>query len=156
MNINHYTEYETLILEFDSISNMSKIMEKSATHYEGFIKNRIGFNFPAKFIIGNIPYYNKNLHKYVIGFLKGDTQTKRHEICHAKFYISEKYRKFWIKKWNVLNSNIRHKITIKLNYMGYNDEVIVDEFQAYSQDGSKMFYNYFNNITYFNTYFKLK
>jgi len=139
MNINYYTDNEILILEFNSISDMNQIMEKSATHYEGFIKNRIGYNFPSKFIIGNIPHYNKNLHQYIIGYVRGNNKVKTHELCHAKFYTSEKYRKYWTKKWNILNINIRQKITKKLKYMGYNDQVIIDEFQAYSQDGSKIF-----------------
>jgi len=139
MNINYYTENEILILEFNSIIQMNQIMEKSANNYEGFIKNRIGFNFPSDFVIGTIPYFDKNRHKYVIGYIKGDWKVRKHEMCHAKFYISKKYRKFWIKKWNLLNSNIRQKIIKKLKYMGYSDNVIIDEFQAYMQDNSKIF-----------------
>lgn len=147
MTKSNYDENQILILEFDSIEDMRKIMEKSATNYEGFIKNRIGYNFPSKFIVQNIPDFNKDLHKYVIAYIRGDLQVKKHELCHALFYLSEKYKKVWIKKWNLLNPNIKQKIEKKLKYMGYSDSFIIDEFQAYTQDGSRMFSNYFQNIT---------
>ena len=128
---------EVLSLQFKNIRQMVEKLEPSADSYEGYIKNRVGFNFPAEFSI-NIPELKPH-HKYVIGFIQNDKQTATHEMCHALYHCDEKYKKTWKKKWNNLNDNVRRKVEKKLAQMNYPNEVWIDEWQAYSQDGSKTF-----------------
>jgi esterase/lipase superfamily enzyme len=124
-----------LVLEFENAEQMRIIMENSANNYEGYIPNRIGYNIPRNYLKGEIEGL-KNYHKYVISYIRGDYKTRCHELCHAKFYCDDKYRKKWMKKWNSLNTNDRRKIEKKLKFMGYPENVCVDEYQAYSQDKS--------------------
>lgn len=128
-----------LCLSFDAIDEMRKKLEPSANAYEGHIKNRIGFNFPANSAI-NIPELKAN-HKYIIGHIKGDKQTAIHEMCHALFYCDHSYKKKWLKNWKNLNDNHRRKIKKKLAHMNYPENVWIDEWQAYTQDGSNLFKN---------------
>lgn len=126
-----------LCLSFDTLDEMKKKLEQSANAYEGKIENRIGFNFPASYA-RNISELKAN-HKYVIGHIKGDKQTAIHEMCHAHFYCDYKYKKKWEKNWHSLNNNERRKIQKKLTHMNYPEDVWIDEWQAYTQDGSKTF-----------------
>lgn len=136
--INYRTMNAILEIEFDDVTSMRELLEDSASNYEGYIKQRVGYNFPTSFIIGYIPGVNKH-HKYVVGYLKGDYKTKNHEMCHALFHCDPNYNKKWVKAWNSLNKNMRRKIEKKLQYMGYPEHLWVDEWQAYSQDRSGLF-----------------
>tara|TARA_Y100000389_G_scaffold204259_1_gene255911 strand:+ start:4633 stop:5043 length:411 start_codon:yes stop_codon:yes gene_type:complete len=124
-----------LVLEFDNLVEMRKLLEESANNYEGYIDGRIGYNFPSEYLIRENVGLKKS-HKYVISYLKGDVKTKCHELCHARFYCDERYRKLWTKKWDSLNMNVRRKISRKFALMGYPEKVWVDEYQAYKQDRS--------------------
>lgn len=136
--IMNYSRNDILCLEFDSICEMRNLLESSATKYEGFIENRVGYNFPSSYIHTTLPGL-KQSHKYVIGYLKGDKKTAIHEMCHAMFYCDNSYRKKWTKKWNSLNFIDKRKISKKLTAMGYSNNVLIDEYQAYSQDFSNLF-----------------
>jgi hypothetical protein len=130
-----------LKLEFNTIEEMTDIVGQSANGYEGYIKHRIGFNFPSEFAIGKLNQKTglRDHHTYVIAYIKGDVKTAAHEMYHAKFYIDESHRKKWTKIWFSLNSNLRMKIEKKLTYMGYPESVWIDEYQAYKQDCSGTF-----------------
>jgi hypothetical protein len=77
---------------------------------------------------------NKERHNnnyYLIGALKDDTITLKHELCHAFYNLYDEYR---IEAFSILR-NLPTKAIEKLSYwladMGYACDVEDDEFQAY-------------------------
>ena len=127
-------DYKILCLEFDNLTKMRNALEASAIKYEGVLNNRVGYNFPVSYLIDKSIPELKPHHEYVIAYVKGDHKTSFHEMCHARFYCDESYRKTWTKKWNMLNPRVRQKIIKKLSYIGYPESVWIDEYQAYFQE----------------------
>jgi len=68
---------------------------------------------------------------YVIGVHEDKLDTMRHEMAHAFYYTDEKFHKKMIQQLNKLSLNTYHDIRCKLIAMGYCEEVIADEIQAY-------------------------
>jgi hypothetical protein len=109
---------------------MNKILDPISNNYEGIIVNREGHNFPSTFIPKNHPLYKfKDKCKYVIGVYHHNSLS--HELLHAKFFIDQKYKQNIINEWEQLEPHIRKHIHSFLKKMGYQDNVIIDEYQAY-------------------------
>ncbi len=108
-----------------------------ADGYEGHIPNRIGFNFPMSYIKMHhkkhalLQYESKA--DYIIVYRKGDVNTKRHELQHAKYGMDKEYRVKVAHVWYSLDSETRDRIKAILLKMKYPDreEILIDEFQAY-------------------------
>lgn len=132
--------------QFNNINDMTRYVEPISIYIEGSTKDtRIGHNFSIenfwkyvsslkthsnemKDIISVVKRYEV---KYIIAYINGDIQTKRHELQHAKFYIDEMYRKSIYNMWNNLDEKTKNHIISFLKKLGYPDDVIIDEFQAY-------------------------
>lgn len=106
-------------LVFKNRTEMSKQMERSACEYEGYVPGRNGYNFP-----------NKD-GSYTIAYIKGDVLTKRHEMCHARYYFEPDYRKRVGELWSTFSHQEQTIIKTFLAKCGYKEEVFLDEFQAY-------------------------
>ncbi len=116
--------------EFISKKEMTIAMESSACAYEGFVPGRTGYNFP-----------NKD-GSYTIGYIRGDTLTKMHELRHAIYFFDADYRARVQKMWNSLKCEDKIAIEKFLGRCGYKKEVFLDEFQAYTtteKDPDKFF-----------------
>jgi len=105
---------------------------KIADVYEGKIDNRIGINFPMDIVdkYNQLKKYNCN---YVIVYKKGDKLTKEHELMHAKYYMDENYKEKIKKIWIDMDDKNKDKVKKMLKKMGYpeNEDILIDEFQAY-------------------------
>jgi hypothetical protein len=112
--------------------------------YEGKIDNRIGINFPVdivkkwKSINKKNEKYSINEYidntKYVVVYKKGDKLTKDHEMLHARYYMDKEYKENIREIWDNMNKESKKKVSIMLKKMGYpddNEEILIDEFQAY-------------------------
>jgi len=106
-----------------------------ANHYEGEIKNRIGFNFPATFVKkvkpkSHLLSYNVD---YFIVYKKGDIKTKKHESQHALYALDKIFRENVLLLWNTFSEDYRANVIQTLLNMNYpnNFEILLDEFQAY-------------------------
>ena len=126
------TSYDNiLILRFNgNKKNMNEVLDPISNVYEGVIYNREGHNFPSNMIPAShqLSKY-KNNHKYVIGIY--NSSSIQHELLHAKYYIDSNYREKVIKEWNEMEPVKKQHITKFLKKMGYGDNVIIDEYQAY-------------------------
>lgn len=109
---------------------MNEFLDPISNTYEGVIINREGHNFPSSFIPKkhNLFQY-KDKCKYVIGVYHHNSIN--HELLHAKFHIDEAYKCRIIDEWNNLEPRVKQHIYKFLKSMGYDDKVIVDEYQAY-------------------------
>lgn len=149
-----------LHLIFANISQMSLHLENISNFVEkGTIKTRQGHNFP---IVKGLEFFNqkkvsdsekyiqgilsKTKMKYCIAYIKGDIQTKKHEISHAKFYLDEKYRIKVMNIWESLNNKQKNNVCNMLQKMGYDDSVFIDEFQAYLFTERNNFFGFKINI----------
>ena len=135
------------MLEFMDCRTMEDYLGTFSTASEGFVPERIGHNIPMSVIhsymktggkknVAESMAYNlicKSLPdvEYVIGYIRGDTETRCHEYQHAKYFFSKEYRDQVQKRWESLAPKIRMKYTLQLKEWGYSDEVLVDEYQAY-------------------------
>ncbi len=126
------------VLHIAYTKSIPDCVEKIADIYEGKVKNRIGINFPisvlnkwkGKCFLND--YIDKC--KYVVVYKKGDKLTKAHELLHAKYYMDEKYKDDIKRKWQDMDKNSKDRVIKMLKKMGYpgdNEEIIIDEFQAY-------------------------
>jgi hypothetical protein len=135
------------MLEFTTSGYMEECLGGFSTASEGFVPERIGHNIPMSVIhsymktggkknVAESMAYNlicKSLPdvEYVIGYIRGDTETRCHEYQHAKYFFSKEYRVRVQRRWESLSERARQKYTLQLKEWGYSDEVLVDEFQAY-------------------------
>jgi len=65
---------------------------------------------------------------YVIGSVGRDDETFRHEMAHAFYYLEPEYRE---KAESIVKSYNTTPIKMWLEYRGYDDDVMIDEIQAY-------------------------
>lgn len=122
---------DILIIHFKgNKQKMNEILDPISNVYEGTIINREGHNFPSSLIPKtHILFKYRSQCKYVVGIFHHNSL--QHELLHAKYYIEEAYRKKIIDEWSNLRPDIRKHIYKFLKSMGYSDEVIIDEYQAY-------------------------
>jgi len=83
-----------------------------------------------------------NLEKpfYIIGGKKGDMNVIDHEIAHALYYMNTEYKDLMDAANYQFYKNLRmeySKMVKKLKKMGYGDNVIKDEVQAYMSTSTK-------------------
>lgn len=72
---------------------------------------------------------------YILGVDTVDSHIMEHEIAHGLFYTDEKYKNNAIDNYNKLPENIKNGMRDILIQMGYCDDVIIDEIQAYMSTG---------------------
>lgn len=118
----------------------------------------VGFNIPSKILkrcsIG-LPDYNvydevmeniidaiedkkhilTNGKYYLIGALKGNERTVRHEVAHGMYYINKSYKKEMLELVNNLSLKFRDDFYKALKSVGYTDQVLPDEAQAFLSTG---------------------
>jgi len=68
---------------------------------------------------------------------KLDSRTVKHEIAHARYYLSDSYRAACDQLVNSMDAADRKMMTDTLLDMGYNAVVIQDEIQAYLSTSSR-------------------
>jgi hypothetical protein len=125
---------------------MTKYIDPISIYVEGSTKDtRIGHNFSIETFwkyVSSLKVHTKEIKevisvvkkhevKYIIAYINGDIQTKKHELQHAKFHIDDNYRLSIYDKWNNLDKKTQNHIISFLKRLGYPDEVLIDEFQAY-------------------------
>ena len=147
-----YTQDTIIVLEFNSMGLMNTYMEDISCFYEGKTTNmRSGHNFPKSILIN---YFKSILQsskttltrekqfmftllekhptaQYIIGYVKGDVKTKLHELKHALYYTDQNYKDSVNQFWKNMDAETRERITSFLKALGYCDDVLIDEFQAY-------------------------
>ena len=77
---------------------------------------------------------------YVIGGVKGDMEVIDHEIAHALYYMNEEYKSLMDTANYQFYKELRSeysKMVKALKKMGYGDNVIKDEVQAYMSTSGK-------------------
>jgi hypothetical protein len=77
----------------------------------------------------------KNKRWYLIGIDKEGGNVMDHEICHGLFYVDSEYNKTVSSMVDVIPDKIKENISSILLKMGYCEDVIVDEIQAYLSTG---------------------
>ena len=148
----------TLILEFKTLKLMSLYMDDISSFYEGKLSStRIGHNFPMCILnaygmqVQKKQYIDEIVEQatccckkddivYVIAYVSGDVHTKQHELRHAMYYSNAEYKAKILKAWNDMDDKTRDKIEAFLVKLGYPENVIVDEFQAYYFTEKKNFF----------------
>lgn len=122
---------DVLIIHFKGDKQkMNELLDPISNVYEGVIINREGHNFPSSLIPkSHMLFKYKTQCKYVIGIFHHNSL--QHELLHAKYYIDCEYKKHIVNEWNNLEPNIKTHIYTFLKSMGYDDKVIIDEYQAY-------------------------
>lgn len=124
-----------LHLIYDDHRDLPAEFLNACNAYEGYIKGRVGWNVPATMIQTHSPKspllkYNA---QYVIAYKKGDIQTKRHEMQHARFYLDKDYQQEVHQLWNSFSTAFQQSVTTHLQQMKYPNDphILLDEFQAY-------------------------
>jgi hypothetical protein len=145
-----------LMLQFINLETMTQYIEPVSLFVEGKTNIiRVGHNFSVNDFQRYIKF-NRNVSKetnelmkhikispnvkYIISFIKGDVHTKNHELQHAKYYCDEKYRQYVNGLWDNMDAKKRAYIVQFLEKLGYSNEVIVDEFQAYYMTEKRNFF----------------
>lgn len=122
---------DILTLHFEGKrEEMNRVLDPISNAYEGVLENRVGHNFPSEWIPDKhllAKYKSKCL--YVVGVYK--TSDLRHELLHAKFYLDPEYRKRILEEWEAFSEETRTHLTNFLKRLGYSEQVLVDEYQAY-------------------------
>ena len=74
---------------------------------------------------------------YVIGVIKGDTDTIRHELAHALYYLDEGYKTRVAKVISDIPPREMANLWRVMRELNYHDSVIVDEIQAWLSTSSR-------------------
>ena len=72
---------------------------------------------------------------YLLGVRKGDIQTLNHEIAHGLFYTNQDYQQLMTNSVNSIDKDLIQPLFDNLIEMGYGENVLVDEAQAYLGTG---------------------
>jgi hypothetical protein len=126
-----------LIIRFKSKDKMNEVLDPISNAYEGKITNRQGHNFPASFIPRN-HILSKFDCEYVIGIYRSCDLA--HEFLHARYYLDSEYRQTIQKEWNEFPQKTKEYLTNFLLRLGYSENVIIDEYQAYRYSESPNFF----------------
>jgi hypothetical protein len=129
-----------LILNFKGDkSKMNAILDPISNCYEGPLSNREGHNFPSAAIPQKhaLAKY-KSQCAYVIGIY--NTRSLAHELLHAKYFIDSNYRQQIQTEWSNLPIKTKEHITGFLKRLGYSEDVIIDEYQAYRYSEAPNFF----------------
>jgi hypothetical protein len=136
-------ENDILIVNFKGNKKlMNETLDPISNEYEGNVmRNREGHNFPSAYIpVGHMLFEYKDKCKYVLGILNQDSLP--HELLHARFFLDEKYRTEQCDEWKSYKQETRDKITAFLKRLGYSDNVIIDEYQAYKNTEKANFFGF--------------
>jgi hypothetical protein len=152
--LEYISKDKTLHIIYKNIKDIPLYINTISDEYEGKIKDRIGLNFPLSFV--NKCEKNKKITKkeaeelkkyhnieYIIVYKKGDIITKNHEELHSKYYVDSDYKKKVKEYWNSLTKSSKEKVLYLLEKMKYpkdNEEILIDEFQAYLYSENKNFF----------------
>jgi hypothetical protein len=144
-----YTLQDTqqCILEmcFTTPDAMERLIAPFSNSYEGTTSSRrMGHNFPIESatkaqvnsqeltpIRTLFQQSAKRGIRYIIAYLQGDHNTRRHELRHALFFVDNAYKATVEKLWDELSDKDKERVTSLLTTMGYDKHVHIDEFQAY-------------------------
>jgi len=96
------------------------------TKYD-YIMNQILIEI--KSMLGGVKRY------YIIGVDNLESQTMKHEIAHALFYTNEPYRKWTTQMVTGMPQSIQDEMNSILKGMGYCNDVLIDETQAFMSTG---------------------
>jgi hypothetical protein len=81
------------------------------------------------------------LNAYVIGTESDKGQTFKHELCHALYYTNREYKILAdVVSWLHPSKDTYNTLSSNLKKLGYNDDVIPDEIQAYMMTNYKSKY----------------
>jgi len=151
--VEYISKDKTLHIIYKNIKDIPSYINIISDEYEGKIEDRIGLNFPLTFVYKcekNKKISKKEAHdlkkydiEYIIVYKKGDVMTKIHEELHAKYYTDIEYKKKVKEYWNSLNKSSKEKVLSLLEKMKYpkdNEEILIDEFQAYFYSEKKNFF----------------
>lgn len=79
----------------------------------------------------------KKVRFYVIGLHgTGDDSVVNHEKAHAMYYLSTEFNSAMCSHISNISPFIKNRILVKLKTMGYGENVLVDEMQAYLSTSS--------------------
>lgn len=121
-----------LIFHFSTKERMNESLASISNSYEGSLKqSREGHNFPASYIPKEHQLY-KHISPtcvYVIGVYT--PLSLQHELLHARFFADSEYKQQICNEWNNLSDSVKNHIILFLKRLGYRDDVLIDEYQAY-------------------------
>ena len=121
-----------LIFHFSTKERMNETLTPMSNAYEGALKqNREGHNFPSSYVPKEHTLY-KHIQVncvYIIGVYT--PLSLHHELLHARYYADPEYKQQIHNEWNSLSDVAKNHITSFLKRLGYRDDVIIDEYQAY-------------------------
>lgn len=123
-----------LLLEFRSREEMNSALDTLSVHTDGLRSARFGHNFPAT-AVPEEHWLSRELTpgiSYIVAYRKGDVSTMRHERAHARFSIDSEYHAQVLAYWQTLTTQQQTHITAFLQRLGYSEEAVIDEFQAYA------------------------
>ena len=123
-----YNQKDLKSVELENIRIVSRIYENTD------ISGLIGYNFPMKIVpVTSFLYKYKKLADYIIVYRDGDVKTKQHELCHARFYMDDDYKRHIYNLWSNIKDISKRNILDMLLRMKYKNDmtILIDEFQAY-------------------------
>jgi hypothetical protein len=135
MSLQYIQKDRILHIIYSKIEQLPSHILDIANSYEGYISQRIGFNFPLIFVKKHFPKSKLLTYSidYIIVYKKGDIQTKKHELQHAKYYLDSSFRDEVQTLWNSFSESYQQSILQLLQKMKYPPQlpILLDEFQAY-------------------------
>ena len=105
------------------------------------IKNKTPYDIFMEEIIDKIlSDYNYNTSSYIIGTKSDRGTTFKHELCHALYFTNSIYKELADELTYQLDVDAYWALHLNLVELGYNENVIADEIQAYLMTNYKSKY----------------
>lgn len=126
---------DLLILEFENLNELQNCLNNRLTKLDSNlqIKDYKGFNYRYEILLKFCDELLKKIlikypSKYVIGYVKDDENTLKHELKHYRYFADKNYRDT-VKKF--FSDPIHENYLKRIKNMGYKSSVIFDEAQAF-------------------------
>jgi hypothetical protein len=87
------------------------------------------------FITKSKKWSEKTERFYILGVDSLESNTMDHELAHGLFYTEPEYKEKTILLYNQLDDSVKNVLKSFLLNMGYCDEMVIDEVQAYMSTG---------------------
>jgi len=125
----YYSDWTGFNIPSSSFKKFCELFSDSFTKKEQYVFNEV------EKIIGDVFTRKKY---YLIGTYKGPSQrsTFEHEIAHSLYSLKRNYKKVCDETYKKIPEKTIEKIVLALKGLGYDEESLRDEIQAYSSTDS--------------------
>ena len=137
----YYEDVDGCNVPCQTIKKFFEVFKDDLREKERFLYDLI------KSVIPNFESHKEEKFYLIASYKDEPSNAYIHEYSHALFYLNENFRKEMIEEVYKVREDFKSDFDLVLMQMGYTDDVLIDEFQAFisTSSPSEILDNYLNN-----------